>query len=107
VIEVAVPPLRDRADDIPLLTQLILDRLAGQLQLHPAPSLSKAAMNALREHRFPGNIRELENMLERAVTLSDNTVIETDLLRLDAPLGPARSAATTAGGDTADGGEGA
>src|SRR5699024_11239651 len=81
VIEVAVPPLRERSADIALLAQHILQRLAAQLQLDPQPRLADAALKPLREHPSPGNIRELENMLERAVTHSDAPVIEADLVR--------------------------
>lgn len=86
VIEVDVPPLRERAGDITAISGHILSRLARQLQLEPAPGLSDKALAALHNYTFPGNIRELENILERAVTLSDAPVIEPDVLRLDSPL---------------------
>lgn len=85
VIEVVVPPLRERIDDIQLLADLTLKRLAEQLALNPAPTLSAAAMDTLRSYSFPGNIRELENILERAVTLSDDSVVEPEFLRLQIP----------------------
>lgn len=86
VIEVSVPPLRARAADIPLLAEMTLQRLAQQLALDPAPSLSAAAMATLQTHSFPGNVRELQNILERAVTLSDEAVIGPEYLRLQSPL---------------------
>jgi len=87
VIEVIVPPLRERRADIALLAQMILARLARQLQLASVPQLAPAAMDALLQYRFPGNVRELENMLERAVTLSDGPLISPELLRLEPRLG--------------------
>src|SRR5699024_9486953 len=86
VIEVRMPALRERAGDIPELTEQILDRLVLRLHLDATPKLSAAALDTLRAYHFPGNIRELENILERAVTLSDNNIIEPDLLRLESPL---------------------
>jgi len=86
VIEVRVPPLRERSDDIPTLANRILAALARQMGLDTAPQLSKAALEALKNHDFPGNVRELENILERAVTLCDQTEITPDYLRLQTTL---------------------
>jgi two-component system response regulator PilR (NtrC family) len=69
VIELRVPSLRERADDIPLLADAILARLAARGSEVRA-TLSAAAIQALRRHSFPGNVRELENVLERAVALA-------------------------------------
>jgi two-component system, NtrC family, response regulator PilR len=81
VIELHVPSLREHGDDIPVLAAQILERLAGQSGI-AAPSLSQAAMNALLCYPFPGNVRELENILERAITLCEGNVIQEDDLRL-------------------------
>jgi len=79
VIELNVPALRERGDDILLLAEHILRRLNGKA------SLSEDARYALLAYSFPGNVRELENMLERAVTLCSGGVItETDLNMRDA-----------------------
>jgi len=99
VIELNVPPLRERADDILLLAHHILTRLAGE-QGVIRPELTPAARAALLQYRFPGNVRELENILERALTLCTDDEIdvsdlqlrgggETDVgqLESDAPLG--------------------
>jgi len=81
VIELVVPALRQRQDDIPLLTGHILQRLAASHQ-QPQPEITKSAMNALQSYVFPGNVRELENILERALTWSDGQAIEADDLML-------------------------
>ncbi|MCK9503630.1 MAG: sigma-54 dependent transcriptional regulator [Porticoccaceae bacterium] len=79
VIEIAVPPLRERSEDIPKLAVVFLERFARETQ-SAAPTLSKAALKALTDYSFPGNVRELENTLERAFTLcSGNTIDEEDL----------------------------
>jgi two-component system, NtrC family, response regulator PilR len=75
VIELQVPPLRQRRDDIPVIAAAILARLAGA-QGQPAPQLTEEAEAALSAYPFPGNVRELENILERAVALSDGTRID-------------------------------
>ena len=74
VIELRVPPLRERTGDLPGLSDAILDRLAGELD-RPAPLLSDEAVDALRDYSFPGNVRELENILERAMALADGDVL--------------------------------
>ena len=81
VIELRVPSLRERRDDIEALATHMLQRLAsgsGQTaaRLHPQ------ALEALKRYRFPGNVRELENVLERAHTLCENQLIEAEDLRL-------------------------
>jgi len=86
VIEVHVPPLRERRADIAALAARILEALARKLRLRHRPELAPAALEALENYTFPGNIRELENILERAVTLSEETVIERQYLRLSSPL---------------------
>jgi two-component system response regulator PilR (NtrC family) len=77
VIELNVPPLRDRGDDLLLLSEAILARLAAAMQL-PVPELSEDARQKLRAYPFPGNVRELENVLERAVTLCEDDVVRAE-----------------------------
>jgi two-component system response regulator PilR (NtrC family) len=80
VIELPVPPLRDRRDDIPVIARAVLQRLAGELG-EPALRLTPEADLRLAAYGFPGNVRELENILERAVALSEGTQIQAaDLL---------------------------
>ncbi|MCX7078329.1 MAG: sigma-54 dependent transcriptional regulator [Pseudomonas sp.] len=81
VIELRVPPLRERRDDIECLASNVLKRLAANSGL-PAAKLQPQALDALKSYRFPGNVRELENMLERAYTLCENKQIEASDLRL-------------------------
>ncbi|HEX8957078.1 MAG TPA: sigma 54-interacting transcriptional regulator, partial [Burkholderiaceae bacterium] len=79
VIELALPPLRERSDDIAMLASLILDRLAGGAA---SAVLSSQALQALKAYSFPGNVRELENILERAVAFAGGGVIEVADLAL-------------------------
>jgi two-component system response regulator PilR (NtrC family) len=69
VIEVRVPALRDRPEDVPELAEAILRRLGRRMKITP-PMLARDAVSALESYAFPGNVRELENILERAITLS-------------------------------------
>jgi two-component system response regulator PilR (NtrC family) len=79
VIELKVPSLRDRRDDIPLLAENLLRKIADEYEI-PLPKISAKAMDILRQYSFPGNVRELQNILERAITLCENDVIdEADL----------------------------
>jgi two-component system response regulator PilR (NtrC family) len=84
VIELRVPSLRERADDIPLIAENILRRLAARGGAAPA-RLSPAADQALRGHAFPGNVRELENVLERAVALAVGDELQPIDLMLPQP----------------------
>lgn len=81
VIQLAVAPLRERREDIALLTQHLLNKLATEIGL-PAPKLSPTAQQSLANYHFPGNVRELENILERAFTLCEANVIDADDLQL-------------------------
>ena len=81
VIELKVPPLRERADDVELLVRHFLRALSERLGM-PAPTLRDGALEALKRHSFPGNVRELENVLERAITLCENDIISADDLIL-------------------------
>jgi two-component system response regulator PilR (NtrC family) len=81
VIELPVPPLRERREDIPMIASAILTRLSGELG-EVLPELSDKALAALAAYPFPGNVRELENIIERAVALCEGSQIEVSDLRL-------------------------
>ncbi|MDR6991179.1 sigma-54 dependent transcriptional regulator [Luteimonas sp. 3794] len=84
VIGLQVPPLRERAGDLPLLSSAILQRLA-QAMHRPAPALADDAVAALEGYGFPGNVRELENILERALAMADEDRITAADLHLPVP----------------------
>jgi two-component system response regulator PilR (NtrC family) len=84
VIDLTLPPLRERAADIPLLTLHILAKLT-QSEKSAQSIMNKEALTALQHYNFPGNVRELENILERALALYDGKSIQIDDLNL--PIG--------------------
>ena len=81
VIELRVPPLRERTGDLPQLTSAILTRLAGS-HGRSAPQPTAGAIDALAGYGFPGNVRELENILERAMAMADGDQIDAADLHL-------------------------
>jgi two-component system response regulator PilR (NtrC family) len=84
VIELRLPPLRHRREDIPLLAEHFLRRFSAEH--HRASKLSQEAMRRLESYEFPGNVRELENIIERAVALSSSALIgASDLPEVKAP----------------------
>ena len=86
VIELHVPSLRERPEDIPVLTNYFLQKIAHDWQTE-TPQLNQDALQALGEYSFPGNVRELENILERAMTLhEDKTITIEDLQLPDASI---------------------
>ncbi|MFN7085911.1 MAG: sigma-54-dependent transcriptional regulator [Burkholderiales bacterium] len=82
VIELRMPALREMKEDIPLLAAEILERLTAPLKVAP-PRLSSGALQALQAYSFPGNVRELENILERALALAAGDEIRAEDLRLE------------------------
>lgn len=82
VIELDVPSLRERPEDIPLLADYLLRRLAQKSAIATLPTFSPQAMQALQQHHFPGNVRELENVIERALALTEADTIQLDDLHL-------------------------
>jgi len=82
VIQIRVPPLRERADDLAPICAALLDRIARDAGVSPTPTLSRDAFARLAHYAFPGNVRELENLLHRAVALSGGDIIERDDLGL-------------------------
>jgi two-component system, NtrC family, response regulator PilR len=79
VIDLVLPPLRERSADIAMLTEHVLTKLTTESK---KPAISAAALAALQKYRFPGNVRELENILERALALYDGNTIDEDDLNL-------------------------
>lgn len=82
VIELQIPSLKQRSEDIPLLADFLLSRQAQKSGITPTPIFSDAAIQALIHHDFPGNVRELENILERALALAEDNIIQVDDLQL-------------------------
>jgi len=78
VIALHLPPLRERRDDIPLLSLHFLSRLSGPDPDLPSPELSEEARDALLAYDWPGNVRELENALERAAVVAEGGLIEPE-----------------------------
>jgi two-component system, NtrC family, response regulator PilR len=87
VIELDMPSLRDCREDIPLLASAILTRLARVANIE-APRLSAGAMAALAAYDFPGNVRELENILERSIALTGGEQVSAEDLRLSPAAAP-------------------
>jgi transcriptional regulator with PAS, ATPase and Fis domain len=88
VVTVRLPPLRERVEDLPELARSILSRLAKSAD-RPAPELGRDALRALSAHPFPGNIRELENVLTRAFVISGGARIGAGDLELSRSIAPA------------------
>ena len=89
VIRIHVPPLRERVADIAPICQALLERIAGEAGLAQPPELSPACLELLSAQPLPGNVRELENLLHRALALCDGSRLEAEDLRIDAvPLAP-------------------
>jgi len=102
VIQIRVPPLRERADDLAPICAALLERIARDAGVSPPPALSRDAFARLAHYSFPGNVRELENLLHRAVALSggdiigrdelglaDDVFVESDVAELDARIAQA------------------
>jgi two-component system, NtrC family, response regulator PilR len=89
VIEIVVPPLRERREDLPALCQALLARIAQDSGMTP-PQLTPELLAQLQLHPLPGNVRELENLLHRALALFDGAQLQVDL----APIPPASSSAS-------------
>lgn len=97
VIELKVPSLRERKEDIPALAQELLTQIAEEYESEK-PDISNEAIDKLVAYHFPGNVRELENILERAFTLCEENIIQVD----DLSLSPSISKANDEGIDPAN-----
>jgi Nif-specific regulatory protein len=94
VVSIEMPPLRERKDDIPALAQFFIRKFAAELK-KKIEGLTPEAQKLLLRYNFPGNIRELENTIERAALLADNRFIEAEDLR----LGDSSSTSDASGGN--------
>jgi transcriptional regulator with PAS, ATPase and Fis domain len=92
VFPIEIPPLRERKEDIPLLVEYFIDRYASKMGKR-IRSIKQASLELLRSYSWPGNIRELQNIIERAVIVSENEVLAIDESWL--PLESARAEAET------------
>ncbi len=99
VIELRVPALRERLGDVPVLVQALLARMAARAGTGQLPELSAEALRKLAGHAYPGNVRELENVLERAMALSAGTAIGPEHISLRGS-----PAAAAGGGEAASSG---
>ncbi|MES2959185.1 MAG: sigma-54 dependent transcriptional regulator [Pseudomonadota bacterium] len=106
VIQIRVPPLRERVDDLAPICAALLERIAKDAGVSPPPTLSREAFARLSRYGFPGNVRELENLLHRAVALAggdviagedlglaDDVFVDADPAELDARIAEAVAAA--------------
>jgi two-component system, NtrC family, response regulator PilR len=98
VIELRVPSLRERPEDVPELADAILRRLGRRMKITP-PALARDALDALEFYAYPGNVRELENILERAITLSTSGEVRASDIQLrPTPSGPTVTSSASNGG---------
>jgi two-component system response regulator AtoC len=79
VVNVAIPPLRERREELPALIEHLLHRAAARYS-RPVPALSARLLRGLERHAFPGNVRELENLLKRIVVLGSEDRVLRELL---------------------------
>jgi formate hydrogenlyase transcriptional activator len=94
VFPITVPPLRERRDDIPLLVRYFVQQYARRMNRR-ITSIPSDAMQALTRYQWPGNIRELQNFIERAVIVSPGPTLQAPVRELKGPKGAASAAAVT------------
>ena len=94
VIELTIPSLRERKEDIPEFVNQLLSSLSNKMGMEK-PSIDNAAMEALIDYPYPGNVRELENILERAIALSDDNSINIEDLHLKTTREPIEQESAT------------
>jgi DNA-binding NtrC family response regulator len=92
VVAIDIPPLRDHREDVPALAKLFAERYARESN-KPVPAITPAAMKILADYHWPGNIRELQNVIERAVTLSAGPSLDVADIHLEAAPAPSSRAA--------------
>ncbi|MBS1502539.1 MAG: sigma-54-dependent Fis family transcriptional regulator, partial [Bacteroidetes bacterium] len=101
VIIIDVPPLTNRRDDIPLLTQNFLEEICSDYGM-PVKKISDGALEALKSLPWTGNIRELRNMVERLIILSDKMITENDVHAFANPSGPVTIASNSSSSSQTD-----
>ncbi len=89
VFRIDIPPLRDRPEDLPRLVEGLLPRIAADQGRRQVPRVSAEALERLKRYRFPGNVRELRNILERALALENGAELSLDWLVMPVPGAPA------------------
>jgi len=99
IIQIDIPPLRERGDDVLLLSQHYIDNIGARLKRNKITGLSPEAQEVFRRYDWPGNVRELRNVIERALILEDADKITTEYLP-SGLLTPARFAETSDAGAT-------
>ncbi|GIW71491.1 MAG: hypothetical protein KatS3mg102_1033 [Planctomycetota bacterium] len=97
VVEIALPPLRERLEDLPLLAEAVLRELAEAAGAREPLGLERAALRKLLAYPWPGNVRELRNVLARAAVLAEGARIRAEDIAFDAPQRPAASLAAPGG----------
>jgi DNA-binding NtrC family response regulator len=100
VIDIVLPPLRERREDIPLLAAALLERIAQQNAVEP-PGLTQSALQRLQQHDWPGNVRELENALTQALVFARDGQITAQHVRIKAGAAPASPGVDAGTGDDA------
>lgn len=95
VIDIVIPPLRERSEDLPALCKTLLARIAEEYQM-PVPELAAGTIEQLAQLPLQGNVRELENLLHRAVALCEGDTLQLDVLQTPGSIGTAPLTATSA-----------
>ncbi len=90
VVAIDIPPLRDRKEDVPGLVNFFLQKFARELE-KPAHTITPEAMKLLVDFHWPGNVREVENVIQRAVTLSSGPALDVSDIQLDVPVARSNS----------------
>lgn len=98
VINIHVPHLRERTDDIPIIAQQFLEEICNDYGM-PIKKINESAMNALKNLPWTGNVRELHNMIERLIILSDKSITESDVIAFANPTGGTNIGATNGTGN--------
>jgi DNA-binding NtrC family response regulator len=90
VVAIDIPPLRDRKEDVPGLVNFFLQKFAREME-KPAHTMTPQAMKLLVDFHWPGNVREVENVIQRAVTLSSGPALDVGDIQLDVPVARSNS----------------